>query len=324
MKKEKKIKEFIINNKKIIYSSIIGIGVGTLVTLSFFPERIAKLQNGEEVVVTTDSFTITANNLYEDMKQEYAISALLNTIDSKILTERYTINEEMNTEIEETLEYYLNLYNSNYGYTEEEFLSANGFESKEEFKSYLTIDYLRNLYYEEYAKEQITDKEVTNYYKKSVFGAINTKYIAVDSDEENAEELINEIIEKLNSGKSYDEIIDKYKDKITYQDLSYQGWNSTLDNEYMSNLKNLKENTYSKEYVTTNYGYTIIFRLDQKEKDDLNDIKDDIRGQLASELMLEDENLYYQSLIKLRKDNNIDFKDTILKKKYKVYCEQFK
>ena len=90
----------------------------------------------------------------------------------------------------------------------------------------------------------------------------------------------------------------------------------------MSNLKNLKGNTYSKEYVTTNYGYTIIFRLDQKEKDDLNDIKDDIRGQLASELMLEDENLYYQSLIKLRKDNNI--KDTILKKKYKAYCEQFK
>ena len=37
-----------------------------------------------------------------------------------------------------------------------------------------------------------------------------------------------------------------------------------------------------------------------------------------------DENLFYKSLINLRKKYNIDFKDTDLNKKYKVYCNQFK
>ena len=55
MKKNKDIKILISTNKKIIYSGIIGIGIGTLITLSFYPERIAKLENGEEVVVTTDT-----------------------------------------------------------------------------------------------------------------------------------------------------------------------------------------------------------------------------------------------------------------------------
>ena len=68
MKKNKDIKILISTNKKIIYSGIIGIGIGTLITLSFYPERIAKLENGEEVVVTTDTSTITANKLYQEMK----------------------------------------------------------------------------------------------------------------------------------------------------------------------------------------------------------------------------------------------------------------
>lgn len=324
MKKNKDIKILISTNKKIIYSGIIGIGIGTLITLSFYPERIAKLENGEEVVVTTDTSTITANKLYEDMKEEHSITTLLNTLDSEILSTMYTITDDMNNEIEDTLEYYLNAYKSYYNYTEENFLTSNGFTSKEDFKNYLTTDYLRNLYYEEYAKEKITDKEIKNYYKDNVFGAINTKYIAVDSNMDNSEDLINEIIKNLNSGSSYDDIINEYKEKITYQELSYQGWDSSLDKEYLEELKNLKENNYSKEYVTTDYGYTIIFRLDQKDKENLEDIKDAIKQKLASELMLEDENLYYQALIQLREDNNIDFKDTILEKKYTAYCEQFK
>ena len=37
MKKNKDIKILISTNKKIIYSGIIGIGIGTLITLSFYP-----------------------------------------------------------------------------------------------------------------------------------------------------------------------------------------------------------------------------------------------------------------------------------------------
>ena len=324
MKKNKDIKILISTNKKIIYSGIIGIGIGTLITLSFYPERIAKLENGEEIVVTTDTSTITANKLYEDMKEEHSITTLLNTLDSEILSTMYTITDDMNNEIEDTLEYYLNAYKSYYNYTEEDFLTSNGFTSKEDFKNYLTTDYLRNLYYEEYAKEQITDKEIKNYYKKSVYGAINTNYIAIKTTEENAEDLVKEILDKLNNGSTYDNIIEEYKDKINYANLGYQIWNSTIDSKYMDALKELKDNTYSKEYVITDFGYTIIFRLDQKDKNTLENEKDNIREKLAQDLMDSDENLFYKSLINLRENYNIDFKDTDLNKKYKVYCNQFK
>lgn len=324
MKKNKYIKNLIVTNKKIIYSSIIGIGVGTLIALSFYPERIAKLNNGEEVVVTTNLSTITANDLYDSMKKDTSIAALLNIIDSEILNKMYTITDDMNNEIEDTLEYYLNAYKSYYNYTEEEFLTSNGFTSKEDFKDYLTTDYLRNLYYEEYAKEQITDKEIKDYYKKSVYGDINTNYIAVKTTEENAENLINEILDKLNKGSTYDNIIEEYKDNITYANLGYQSWNSKIDSKYIEELKTLNDNTYSKEYITTDYGYTIIFRLDQKEKNTLEDEKENIIEELSQELMSSDENLFYKALIQLRKDNNISFKDTNLNKKYQVYCNQFK
>lgn len=39
--------------------------------------------------------------------------------------------------------------------------------------------------------------------------------------------------------------------------------------------------------------------------------------------MTEDENLYYNSLIELRKENNLEFQDTVLEKKYKAYCKKF-
>ena len=43
----------------------------------FTPERIAKLENGEEVIVTINGKNITANELYNDMKEEYPISILI-------------------------------------------------------------------------------------------------------------------------------------------------------------------------------------------------------------------------------------------------------
>lgn len=106
--------------------------------------------------------------------------------------------------------------------------------------------------------------------------------------------------------------------------MGYQSWNSTIGSKYIDALKELKNNTYSKEYITTDFGYTIILRLDQKNKNTLEEEKENIIEKLAQDLMDSDENLFYKSLINLRKKYNIDFKDTDLNKKYKVYCNQFK
>ena len=317
------MKNKIVNKNNIVILTI-GVIIGVIITIPFFPKRIAKLKDGTEAVASINDKNITADDLYNSMKNEYSLVFLLNLIDKTVLEDLYTLTDSMNTEIDETLEYYFDLYKSYYGYTEEEFLTNNGFSSKDDFREYLVLDYLRNLYYQEYAEEQVTTSKINSYYKNSVFGKINTNFIAVATSADNATDLIEEIITKLNEGSTYEEITEEYKDKITYEELGYQGFNSDLDSEYMTALKKLKDNQYTKEYVTTDYGYTIIFRLDTEEKETLDNVKDDIIKYLAEEYKEADENLYYKALINLRKKYNLEFNDTDLKNKYQQYCKEYK
>lgn len=321
--KKKNVRLVLKKNRNLIYSGVIGLAVGILVTLSFFPERIAVLADGTQVVATTSKGNITADDLYENMKNEYAISTLLNDIDEQLLKSIYSITEEMQTEIDETAEYYIDMYNTYYGYSEEDFLASNGFETKDDFIKYLEIDYLRNIYFEKYLIEQVSDKDIEKFYKDNVYGAIETKYIAVNEEVEDAESLIKEILAKVKDGSTYDELIEKYEDSVEYQDLEYQNWNSDLDTTYLAVLTNLKDNSYSKEYVTTNYGYTIVFRGKQKEKNSLEDEKDAIVEVLTAQLQKDDENIYYKALIEMRKEYNLEIHDTDLKRRYAAYCKQF-
>lgn len=321
MKKETVVKKW---DKKTTYTLLIGLGIGIFTTLLFYPERIAVLKDGSQVVATSNNSTITADLLYERMKDEYAISAFLNQVDENILTNLYETTEEIHQEIEETAEYYINMYETYYDMTEEEFLTSNGFDTLDEFKKYLKIDYLRNLYYEQYTKEQISEKEIKKHYKNEVYGAIETKYIAVDLEQENGKDLIEEILQKISKGSTYEDITKEYSNVITYQDLGFQAWNSSLDSVYLDNLTNLKNNKYTTKYVTTDFGYTIIFRGEQEVKKTLEEERENIIEYLANELKQGNENLYYKALIEMRKENNLDIKDTDLEKKYKAYCNQFK
>ena len=61
--------------KNIIISFVIGLFIGLLIMLLFIPDRIAKLENGEEVVVETSKGNITANDIYNDLKESYAASS---------------------------------------------------------------------------------------------------------------------------------------------------------------------------------------------------------------------------------------------------------
>ena len=95
---------------------------------------------------------------------------------------------------------------------------------------------------------------------------------------------------------------------------------TNIDNE----MKNLKDGEYSKEPVKTSYGYHIVYRIDQKEKPALEDIKDQIKEEIADEKISNDKNLYYVVLDKMRENANLKFEDTVLKEKYDNYMSQYK
>lgn len=325
-----KFYDFIDKYRLAIYGVIGGVLATVLVVILIWPDRIAKLENGLEPVASIDGLTVTAEDLYEDMKEIYSVNNLLDIIDNKILEEKYPETDEMNTELNDQAENYYNMYNQYYGYSKEEFLTKSGFGSERAFIEYLRLQYRRTQHTDDYIKEQITDKEIEKYYEDKVYGDINTKHIlvkvsssATDEEKKEAENLAKEIITKLNEGKSFDEVKDEYKDKITYEELGYKAYNASLESAYMEAMQKLENNSYTKEPVQTSYGYHVIYRIDQKEKPALKDVKEEIITSLVSEHKSKDTSVQYKALDKMREDAKLKFTDTVLEKKYETYKSQY-
>ena len=326
-----KMLEFFDKYRLAIYGAVGGILITILVVIIIWPDRIATLKDGTQPVAEIDGYTVTADDLYEDMKDVYSISSLLDKIDNKILEEKYPETDEMNDELKQQAESYYSAYKQYYKMDKETFLSNNGFGSEKAFLEYLRLQYRRNKYAEDYIKTLISDKEVEKYYEDKVYGDINTKHILVkvdssasDEDKKKAEDLAKEIISKLNNGKSFDDVKEEYKDQITYEELGYKSYNANLESAYMEAMQKLENNSYSKEPVKTSYGYHVIYRIDQKEKPVLEDVKEEIIDSLVSEKKSEDKNISYVALDKMREESGLKFSDTVLEKKYNTYMSQYK
>lgn len=326
-----KFLEFMDKYRLAIYGVIGGVLATVLVVIIIWPDRIAKLKDGTEPVAEIDGMILTADELYEDMKEIYSISALLDKIDNKILEEKYPETEEMNDELQSEAENYYNVYNQYQGISKEEFLSNNGFSSEKAFIEYLRLQYRRSKYAEDYVKSLVTESEINKFYEDEVYGDINTKHIlvkvdssATDEELKEAEDLAKEIISKLDEGKTFDEVKEEYKDQITYEELGYKSYNANLESAYMEEMQKLEDNSYSKTPVKTSYGYHVVYRIDQKEKPVLDDIKDEVIESIASKKSSEDTNLSYVALDKMREDAGLKFSDTVLEKKYETYMSKYK
>ena len=326
-----KMLEFFDKYRLAIYGAVGGILITILVVIIIWPDRIATLKDGTQPVAEIDGYTVTADDLYEDMKELYSISSLLDKIDNKILEEKYPETDDMNDELKSQAQNYYAAYEQYYQMDKETFLSNNGFGSEKAFLEYLRLRYRRNTYAKDYIKTLISDKEVEKYYNDNVYGDINTKHILVkvdssasDEDKKKAEDLAKEIISKLNNGKSFDDVKEEYKDQITYEELGYKSYNANLESAYMDAMQKLDDNSYSKEPVKTSYGYHVIYRIDQKEKPSLDDVKEEIIDSLVSEKQSSDKNISYIALDKMREEAGLKFSDTVLEKKYNTYMSQYK
>jgi len=335
--KNSKLHQFMVffeKNHVAIYSFVGGVLLTTLIAFIIWPDRIATLKSGEQSIVKVNKKNYTADELYEDMKDYYSVSLLLDNIDEDILTELYPETDEMMDEVEASAQNYFDMYEQYYNYTEEQFLEQNGFSSYEAFLEYLKLDHRRNKYLDEYIEKNLDDEEIEEYYDENVFGDINTQHILVEvssseDDEEglsdeDAKALAEKIITKLNDGTSWEDVQEKYKDQITFEDLGYQSWDASLEEAFMTALEEMDDESYSEEPVKTSYGYHVIYRLDQKKKPSLKDSKEKIIDNLISDAKADDANLLYKALISLRNDKNIKFNDTVMKEKYEEYCKQYK
>ena len=81
----------------------------------------------------------------------------------------------------------------------------------------------------------------------------------------------------------------------------------------------LKVNEYTKEPVKTSYGYHIILKTKEYDKDKLENVKEEIIETLANKLLENDKTISITALKELRKDKGMKIEDSELKSAYNKY-----
>lgn len=301
--------------------------------------KVPKLENGKEAIVTSESGDISVDELYEEMKNTYALTTLVNMIDSKLLEKDYPTNDEVKEYVDsqlDELEYtYKNSYYVSYYPNFKAFAIAYfGVSDMDAVEDLIALQYKRQAYTEDYAKSIVTDKEIEDYYNNKTIGNIRASHILIKADYassatedeknkayEEALKKANEVISKLNNGEDFATLAKEYSQDGSKEDGGDLGWfnRGEMVTEFEEASIKLEKGKYTTEPVKTQYGYHVILKTDQEEKPKLKDVKKDIIETLAEEKIAKDENLQNKALLELRKD--IEIHDDKLKKQYNDYIE---
>ena len=315
--------------KKILLIGLIGVllcGCG----------KVSKLSNGKDAVVSFEkNESISVDSLYNEMKDRYAISILIDMIDKEILFKEYKDKEK---EAENYANESIKSLKENYE-SEEELINAiqsyYGYSNLKEFKEYITLNYFRDLATEDYAKNQITEKQIKKHYEEDTVGDIEASHILITVDikddatdeekekaENNAKKKAEEVIEKLNKGEDFAKLASSYsKDDSNKDNGGALGKFNKGDmvSEFETAVFALKVDEYTKTPVKTTHGYHIIKKTKEHEKAKLEDIKNEIKDTLANELMENDKTISITALKELRKNKGMKIEDSKLKSSYNKY-----
>ena len=153
-----KTKKNIFTKERVI-AAVIGLVVGIAATclvgflLDYFGKStgIAKLVHGDDILITVNGKEIKTSQLYDDAKSKYGLGLILDEIDEAILSDMYTIDDaKVKKEADGYIDYYASM-----GYTQEEFLSSNGFTSYDDFLNEIKMQMLSQEYLYDYLEGKL-------------------------------------------------------------------------------------------------------------------------------------------------------------------------
>lgn len=288
-----------------------------------------KLKNGKEVAIKINGENITADDLYDELREKYAKYQIIDDIDKKIFNVVYKGDKDIEEQVKNQYESYESQYSQN-GQSFDEVLEQYGYKNADAFKDELRLNFQRTKAVDDYIKENISDKDIKKYYDENYAGEISAKHILIStsslSDEE-AEKKAKDLIKQLNDGADFSELAKENSDdpgsKENGGDLGYFG-KGQMVSEFEEAAYNLKVDEYTKEPVKTSYGYHIILKTGEKEKESLKKAKSKIIETLVSKKKEEDKTITVTALDEIRKNYGLKFKDSKLKSIYKDYIEEQK
>lgn len=318
-----KKKNFFEENINLIVVGVICFIVGAICTIPFWPKRIAKLENGEEVIVEVKGHNFTADDLYKSLKERLGNEVLFKMVDLALLKDKYPNDEEAAKEFAtEQKDTVISSYQQYYGYTKEQFLEMNGFASESEFEEELFGQYYYQKYYDEYVGNTITEKELSKFYKESVFGEKSIYLFSAISEEKDDLEAIQK---KLKNKVDFNEIKEKYKNVncYSYEAVKFSD-TDTFTQNVLNHVASTKSGSSSEIFEDDTYGNVLVYVVSDTDKPKEDEVMNDMHSSLVKNKQSEDDKLYYQAFIHLREDNDLNILDTELKKFYNDSIKQYK
>lgn len=305
-------------------------------------KSIPTLKDGSQAVVSLKKGNISVDDLYNEIKDTYGLSTLVNMVDKKILEQEYKddlddAKKSSESQIKQLEEYYGDKALS----TVQQY---TGYSSMDAYQDYLYLAYLQNLAINDYAKKQIKDSDIEKYYKEEIVGDIQVSHILITPNvkddmtddektkaEDKAKKEAENIIKKLKDAKDVTKEFKSLAKKNSDDEAtSEKGGNlgyinkDTLSSDYdgfADEAYKLKDGEYTTTPVKTSLGYHIILRTKTKDKAKLEDIKDSIKEKLATNLVSDDATTAVNALQDIRKKYGMEINDSELKKQYSNYIQ---
>lgn len=331
-------------NKKI--QKVVALSLASMTLLSGCGAKtIPTLENGDQAVVTfNENAKISVNDFYNQMKDKYGTEVILNMIDKMILEKKYADSTE---EAHKNADSVMSQLESSYG---DKLLSAiqtyTGYQTLDEYKDYVYLSYLQNKAAEDYAKDNIGEKDIKKYYNDEIKPDIKVSHILIsvnyasDASEDDKTKAKNEAKAKAQEALDKLKAADKSKIADTFSELAkeYSNDDSSKDdggslgfintdtlgsnyNNLVTESYKLKDGEYSSNIVETELGYHLVYRTETKEKAKLDDVRDKIIDALVSDYLSENQEAYIKSMQAVRKEYGMNIIDDDLNTNYTNYIQ---
>lgn len=330
-KEEGKVKGFfnkIIDNRPFAISLCIILVLVILLVIVFCTKKIPKTSNGSQIVASVKGKTITADDLYLALKEEYGTDKVINMIDTYIASKEVKLTKENEQYLQDIVDQW-KAQAEYYGMSLPDLIANYGLiiENDQDFYDYLEENYRVSLAVVKYIGDEASEKDLKEYYKKNYSDTITVRHILIEV-EDNEEDAYNEamnIIYQLNDMDS-DNIENEFSELA--KDHSDDGGSAnnggliedvtknSVVSEFYEAANNLKDGEYTQEPVKSSYGYHVIYRVSSKPLEAYEDIKDSVKQAYAEELLNSDPTLQTSKWDELRKSYKLNIVDDDIKKAY--------
>lgn len=299
----------------------------------------AKLEDGKELVLKLDGLNLTANGFYDKLRDAVGINVLVETVDKTIVDSKYPTTATITSQINAAIAGYKEQYDDQY-LEVINYYSGTSFTTDAQLFDYLETNYKRELLITDYAESIVTDEEITKYYNEKAVGDMRAKHILItatvtdtmtDAEKTAAETAAlnkaKELIVELDGGADFDDLAKEHSSDTGSAsnggDVGYFNRGDMVD-EFEEATIALEVNKYTTTPVKSDYGYHIILKTEQLEKDTLVNLKEEIRSIIGADKVDTIANIYAFAIEQAMEEFNLEIYDTEMKELYDSYILNLK